>query len=128
MVIYAVHGYEEAKAYDKSIKDNKKIKATKQLGEFVLFELIYIVYMVCTAFIVFFPQYRIPYVIILVGTVAVVILYYLRIYGIPIPFTSIVITDLSTDWRDVVTKICQQILVIPIAMLLILRNNNKKLT
>jgi hypothetical protein len=42
----------------------------------------------------------------------------LRIYGIPIPGTLIVITDLSSDFRDVITKISQQILVIPISILL----------
>jgi hypothetical protein len=71
----------------------------------------------------YFPQSRIPYLVIIVGTIAVVILYYLRIYGIPILGTEIVIVDFSSDYRDVITKICQQILVIPATALLILRKD-----
>jgi hypothetical protein len=69
---------------------------------------------------ILFSNSRIPYLVIIVGTVAIVVLYYMRIYGISIPFTEIVIVDFSSDWRDVITKIAQQILVIPVTALLIL--------
>ena len=71
---------------------------------------------------ILFSRSRIPYLVIIVGTVAIVVLYYMRIYGISIPFTEIVIVDFSSDYRDVITKIAQQILVIPVTALLILRD------
>jgi|SRR5687768_104460 len=123
IIIYIEHAYVESVAYDKSVENNKNIKATKQFGEALLFYSIAIGYILTTLMIVFCPQYRIPYLVLLVGTIAIVILYYMRMYGIPIPFTEIVIVDFSSDWRDVITKICQQILVIPVSMLLII---NKK--
>ena len=118
--VFIEHGYVEQKAYSEAKTD---IKKTKTFGEALLFYGIATGYIIMVPFIIFAPKYTIPYLVIIVGTVAVVILYYLRIYGIPIPFTDgIVITDLSSDWRDVVTKICQQILVIPVTALMILRN------
>jgi hypothetical protein len=70
------------------------------------------------------PTSRLPYLVIIVGTIAVVILYYFRIYGIPIPGTQIVIVDFSSDWRDVVTKIAQQILVVPVTALYMIRKKD----
>lgn len=102
-------------AYETAKTETKKIKT---LGEGLLFYGIGVGYIITTILVFLKPNWKIPYLVILIGTVAVVILYYLRIYGIPIPGTLIVITDFSSDWRDVVTKICQQILVIPIGILL----------
>ena len=116
--VYGEHTKVELEAYDKAKTETKKIKT---FGEALLFGSIALGYIILTVLIVFAPKYRIPYIIVLVGTVAVVVLYYLRIYGIPIPGTEIVIVDFSSDWRDVITKVCQQILVIPAAMLLLLR-------
>jgi hypothetical protein len=121
--VYYEHAFVEYDAWKNATTETKKIKT---LGESLLFSLIGLGYVITTIFIILTPQYRIPYLVVIVGTVAVVILYYFRIYGIPIPFTEgIVITDLSSDWRDVVTKICQQILVIPVSMLLILKTFNR---
>lgn len=124
--VYLEHGYVEQKAFDKSIAKDNQTKATKQAGEALLFYGIGFGYILTTILIFIKPEWKIPYFIILVGTVAVVILYYCRIYGIPIPGTPIVITDFSSDWRDVVTKICQQILVIPVSILLVLVATNSR--
>lgn len=121
--IYLEHASVELDAYEKAKTETKK---TKTLSEAVLFAGIGIGYIISIVAIFYFPKSSIPYLVIIVGTVTINFLYYFRIYGIPIPFTDgIVITDLTTDWRDVVTKICQQILVIPVTALLIIRNNNK---
>jgi hypothetical protein len=87
-----------------------------------------IAYSILTFSIIIFPQFRIPYIVLLAGTVVLVIFYYQRLYGIPIPFTEIVITDLSSDHRDAITKICQQVMLIPVTALLIIntKNNNKQ--
>jgi hypothetical protein len=117
--IYFEHAAVEVDAYYEAKTDVKKIKT---LGEAILFTSISIGYVILMWLIVFLPKYRIPYIVIIVGTIAIVILYYLRIYGIPIPFTDIVITDFSSDWRDVVTKIAQQIMLVPVSMMLAYRN------
>jgi hypothetical protein len=119
--VYIEHANVEKEAYDNAKTETKKIKT---LSEALLFGGIGLGYVIATIFIFIKPRNPVPYLIILVGTVAVVILYYLRIYGIPIPFTEIVIVDFSSDWRDVITKICQQILVIPTMALLILNRKN----
>lgn len=112
--IYFEHGIHEYKAFLKHDNIYDKIKT---LGESVLFIAVGVGYIICSILIVIYPTNKIPYLVILIGTAAVVILYYFRIFGIPVPFTDVIITDSSTGWRDVVTKICQQILVIPIAIL-----------
>jgi hypothetical protein len=122
--IYITHGLEEKTAYDKSISIGNEYKATKQIGEALLFLIIGLSYILLTVLILIKPNWRIPYIIIIVGTIAVVILYYMRIFGIPIIGTdNIVIRDLSTDYRDVITKIAQQILVIPLSILFAIRRN-----
>ena len=117
ILVYLEHGIAEEKAYNKSIEKGDEYKATKQGGEAALFFSIAIGYAIGTAFIIIKPQWRIPYVVLIVGTIAIVILYYFRIYGIPVPFTDVIIRDISTDWRDVVTKIAQQIIVIPLVLM-----------
>ncbi|MDF2736335.1 MAG: hypothetical protein K0S93_191 [Nitrososphaeraceae archaeon] len=116
--IYLEHANVEFKAFENAKTETKQIKT---LSEFALFFGIALGYIVSFVAMLYFPQSRIPYLVILVGTVAIVILYYFRIYGIPIPFTEIVIVDFSSDWRDVITKICQQILVIPLSILFVKR-------
>lgn len=115
IVIYLEHAVIEMQAH---LETQSETKAIKTMGEALLFFGIGVGYILTAVLIFVYPNSRIPYFVILVGTVAVVVLYYMRIYGIPIPGTLIVITDFSSDWRDVITKICQQILVIPIAILL----------
>lgn len=120
LVVYLEHAYIELEASMESISETKKIKT---LSEFIFFVVIGLGYLVLTVLIIIFPQSRLPYLIVIVGTVAVVIFYFIsRIYPIPIPFTDITIVDRTLDWRDVITKICQQILVIPASMLLVRRS------
>jgi len=119
--IYFEHASIEKDAYYESLSKANEYKATKQLGEAILFFGIAFGYLLTSIAMLLRPNNEIPYLIILVGTVAIIIVYYMRIYGIPIPFTDIIIRDITTDWRDVVTKICQQILVIPVAILFAMR-------
>ena len=121
--IYFTHAIEEEKAYEKSIAKEDNYKATKQLGEAVLFFMVGFGYFVVSGIIVVKPTWRIPYIILIVGTIAIVILYYMRIYGIPVLGTDVIIRDMSTDWSDVVTKICQQIMVVPLSILLARRKD-----
>lgn len=102
-----------------------KTKAIKAVSEGLLFLTIGLGYISTTVFIL--RGSRIACYVILVGTISIVILYWLRMYGIPIPGTEIVITDFSADWRDAVTKIFQNIIVIPTSMLLVLQLRNNKL-
>ena len=122
--IYVDHANVEAKAYENAKTETKKIKT---MSEALLFFGIGLGYIITMCYMLLYPQNRLPYLVLLVGTVAVTILYYFRIYGIPIPFTDgIVIVDFSSDWRDVITKICQQILVIPVAILMVVNTYTRK--
>ena len=118
IAIYIEHAIVEIKAFEIATTETKQIKT---LSETLLFAGIGLGYVIATIFIFIKPRNPVAYLVIIVGTVAVTILYYLRIYGIQIPFTEIVIVDFSSDWRDVITKICQQILVIPATALLLMR-------
>ena len=85
----------------------------------ILFAIIAIGYVVTTALVFIKPNNVISYYVILVGTVAIIIVYYLRaITGIPVLGTDLWIKDYTTDHRDVITKIAQQAFVIPLAMML----------
>ena len=122
--IYVDHANVEAKAYENAKTETKKIKT---MSEALLFFGIGLGYIITMCYMLLYPQNRLPYLVLLVGTVAVTILYYFRIYGIPIPFTDgIVIVDFSSDWRDVITKISQQILVIPVAILMVVNTYTRK--
>lgn len=123
--VYLEHATVEVNAYEKATTETKKIKT---LSEALLFAGIGFGYVISIGAILYFPKSPIPYLVVIIGTIAVVILYYLRIYGIPIPGTEIVIVDFSSDWRDVVTKIFQQILVVPATALLFLRSRGRDTT
>jgi hypothetical protein len=119
--IYFEHAAIEKQAHDKATSETKKIKTH---AEYAFFALIGFGYMLVIPFILIVPQYRIPYLVLIVGTIAIVVFYYLsRIYPIPIPFTDIVIRDVTMDWRDVITKIAQQIMLVPISILLYHRSS-----
>jgi len=116
--VYIEHAIVEKNAHDNAKTETKKIKTS---AESLLFISIALGYIIASLFMLLRPQSAIPYLAVIIGTIAIVILYYQRIYGIPIPFTDgLVITDLSSDWRDVVTKIAQQILVVPVTALLVI--------
>src|SRR5215212_294961 len=116
--VYIEHALVEKNAHDNAKTETKKIKTS---AESLLFISIALGYIIASLFMLLKPSSPIPYLAVIIGTIAIVILYYFRIYGIPIPFTDgLVITDLSSDWRDVITKICQQILVVPVTALLVI--------
>ena len=116
--VYIEHAIVEKNAHDNAKTETKKIKTS---AESLLFISIALGYIIASLFMLLKPSSPIPYLAVIIGTIAIVILYYFRIYGIPIPFTDgLVITDLSSDWRDVITKICQQILVVPVTALLVI--------
>lgn len=119
--VYITHATEEHEGYLKSIEKGNEYKATKQLGESLLFLAIATGYPLVTIFLFIEPKSKIPYLVILVGTISIISVYFCRIFGIPILGTDIIIRDLTTDWRDVATKIPQAILLIPISMLYIIR-------
>lgn len=123
IIVYAEHFMAEYSSYNKSMEKGDDYKATKQIGEAYLFYLIAMGYAIGTVFIICVPKYRIPYIVLIIGTIAIIILYYLRIYGIPVIGTDVVIRDISTDWRDVITKIAQQIMVVPLTALYLRRLN-----
>lgn len=115
--VYLSHGHEELET-SKNTTGHKHIKT---LGEGLFFVLIGGGYILGSWCMFGFPNSKIPYLFLIVGTIAVVTLYFFRIFGIPIPFTDVVIRDLSTDWRDVATKIPQMIMLVPLSILLIIR-------
>ena len=117
IIVYWEHAIVEFHAYGNTTSETKQ---TKTFVEGMLFYAIAWGYIITGALILLKPRWRTPYLVLLVGTVAIVILYYFRIYGLQIPFTNIVIVDFSTDYRDVITRIAQQIIVIPTTALLIL--------
>jgi hypothetical protein len=119
VIIYAQHALHEIEVSQKSAEEGKINSSTRQLSEGVFFALTAIGYVVTTIFIFMKPNNVIPYYVLLLGTVAVIILYYFRtITGIPIPGTDLVIKEYLVDYSDVITKIAQQIFVIPVAMML----------
>ena len=117
IIVYFEHAFVESKAYEKSMAKGDGYKATKQYGEVVLFTAIGLGYLGFACFILNAPTYRIPYIVLIVGTIAIFLLWLFRIYGIPILGTDVVIRDIGTDWRDVVTKSCQ-VIMLPVLTLL----------
>ena len=76
-------------------------------------------YIVTSILIFAKPNNVIPYYVLLIGTIAILVVYYFRtMTGIPIPGTDLIIKEYAIDYRDVVTKIAQQAFVIPLAMML----------
>jgi hypothetical protein len=119
VIIYAQHAIHEIEVSQKSAEEGKVNSSTRQLSEGVFFALIAIGYVVTTIFIFMKPNNVLPYYVLLLGTVAIIIVYYFRtITGIPIPGTDLVIKEYLVDYSDVITKIAQQIFVIPVAMML----------
>src|SRR5215204_559992 len=96
-----------------------ELDESKESAEGIFFALIAIGYIITTILIFAKPNNVIPYYIILVGTVAIIIVFYFRtMIGIPIIGTDLIIKEYTIDYRDVITKITQQAFVIPLAMML----------
>ena len=119
VIVYVEHSLLELGESKESSEKGMVNKSTRQLGEGIFFAMIAIGYIVTTALIFIKPNNVIPYYLILVGTVAIIIVYYFRaMTGIPIIGTDLIIKEYSIDYRDVITKILQQAFVIPVAMML----------
>jgi len=119
IIVYAEHSLLELDESKESAEKGTINKSTRQLAEGIFFALIAIGYIITTILIFAKPNNVIPYYIILVGTVAIIIVYYFRtMIGIPIIGTDLIIKEYTIDYRDVITKITQQAFVIPLAMML----------
>jgi hypothetical protein len=119
VIVYAEHSLLEFNESGKSAEQGMVNKSTRQLAEGIFFALIAIGYVVTTIFIFAKPNNVIPYYVLLIGTIAILVVYYFRtMTGIPIPGTDLMIKEYAIDYRDVITKIAQQAFVIPLAMML----------
>ena len=119
VIVYAQHAIHEVEVSQKSAAEGKINSSTRQLSEGIFFAMIAIGYVVTTALIFIKPNNVIPYYVLLIGTVAIIIVYYFRTTtGIPIPGTDLIIKEYLVDYSDVITKIAQQAFVIPLAMML----------
>lgn len=119
VAVYLEHSLLEFGESGKSAANSEINKSTRQLAEGIFFALTAIGYIVCTILIFVKPNFTIPYYVILVGTVAIMVVYYMRtMTGVPIPGTDLIIKEYAIDYRDVITKIAQVALVIPLAMML----------
>ena len=119
VIMYVEHSLLELGESKESSEKGTINKSTRQLAEGTFFAMIAIGYVVTTALIFIKPNNVIPYYLILVGTVAIIIVYYFRtMTGIPIIGTDLIIKEYAIDYRDVITKISQQAFVIPLAMML----------
>jgi len=119
VIVYVEHSFLELDESQNSKAQGMENKSTRQVGEGIFFALIAIGYTVATIFIFIKPNNMIPYYVLLIGTVAILVVYYFRtMTGIPIPGTDLVIKEYTVDYRDVITKIAQQAFVIPLAMML----------
>ena len=119
VIVYVEHSLLEFHESEKSLEQQMVNKSTRQLSEGIFFALVAIGYVVTTIFIFIKPNNEIPYYVLLIGTIAILVVYYFRtMTGIPIPGTDLVIKEYAIDYRDVITKIAQQAFVIPLAMML----------
>ena len=119
VIVYLEHAVLEIIGSEKSAEKGNVNTSTRQLGEGIFFVLIGVGYIITTAWILMKPNNVVPYYIVLVGTVAILIVYYFRTTtGIPVLGTDLIIKEYVVDYRDVITKIAQQIFVIPLAMML----------
>ena len=119
VIVYVEHSLLEFDESQNSAEQGMVNKSTRQLAEGIFFALIAIGYVVTTILIFIRPNNVIPYYVLLIGTVAILIVYYFRtMTGIPIPGTDLLIKEYTIDYRDVITKIAQQAFVIPLAMML----------
>ncbi|MGZ5491581.1 MAG: hypothetical protein ACXWE6_12705, partial [Nitrososphaeraceae archaeon] len=114
VIVYVEHSLLEFDESQNSTEQGMVNKSTRQLAEGIFFALIAIGYVVTTILIFIRPNNVIPYYVLLIGTVAILIVYYFRtMTGIPIPGTDLLIKEYTIDYRDVITKIAQQAFVIP---------------
>ena len=119
VLVYLEHSLLELNESKESSDKGSINKSTRQFAEGIFFALIALGYIVTTIIVFTKPNNVMSYYVILVGTVAIIIVYYFRtMTGIPIIGTDLIIKEYAIDYRDVITKITQQAFVIPLAMML----------
>ena len=127
IAVYAYHTQHEFHESQENIVKFPQI-SNEQFGEGIFFLIVTVGYIIMTVWIFVKPNNAIPYIVILVGTVLIIVIYYLsKTSGVPIldGFDNWIIDD-STNWKDAVTKIAQQIFVIPLSIMLGLRTTTTK--
>ena len=119
VIVYLEHSLLELGESKESAEKGSINKSTRQHGEGTFFALVAIGYIITSILVFAKPNNVVPYYAILVGTVAIIIVYYFRtMTGIPVIGTDLIIKEYTVDYRDVITKIAQQAFVIPLAMML----------
>lgn len=78
VIVYLEHSLLELNESKESTEKGSVNKSTRQLAEGIFFALIAIGYIITTVLIFTKPKNVIPYYIILIGTVAIIIVYYFR--------------------------------------------------
>lgn len=119
--IHAQHEFEESFEHMPIAETNEQ--GNEQFLEGIFFSAITIGYIITTYYIITRPNDSKSYYIILIATVAIIVIYYLtKTIGMPVPDGhDNWITDFTLNWKDNVTKIAQQIFVIPLGMMLLIR-------
>ncbi|HET6717114.1 MAG TPA: hypothetical protein VFG90_08275 [Nitrososphaeraceae archaeon] len=118
--IYQEHGLAELQHSQESKADGNEKKFIRQSGEGLFFITIAWFYTIIAILMVIKPfNIKIYYTLVIV-TIGIVILYYLRTTtGIPVLWTGVWIKEYVVDWNDVITKILQQVLVVPASALIV---------
>ena len=126
----AVYAYHMQHEFHESEENAAKFpqQSAEQFGEGIFFLIVTIGYSITTILVLVKPTNLISYYAILIGTVIIIVIYYLsKTSGVWIydGFDNWII-DNSTNWKDSVTKIAQQTFVIPLSMLLVLQLRNRE--
>lgn len=117
--LYGTHGLAEIQESAKNKADGNEKKSIRQAGEGYFFIAITIFYSASMIAIIGAPYKQITYYALIIVTIAIIIIYYMRTTtGIPVLWTGVWIKEYVVDWNDVITKILQQILVVPASILL----------
>lgn len=121
IVVYAIHAHHELEEANEHIPvAETNHKGQEQLAEGIFFTSITVGYTITTLAVIIKPNNFISYYAILIGTILIIIIYYLsKTTGFPAPdFYDNMILDDTTSIKDLITKVSQQIFVIPLSMLL----------
>ena len=94
VIVYVEHSVLEFEESQNSKEQGMLNKSTRQLAEGIFFAMIAIGYVITTMLIFIKPNNVLPYYVLLIGTVAILIVYYFRtMTGIPIPGTDLIIKE-----------------------------------
>ena len=119
IIIYVVHGNQELEEAAKLKEMGNESKSIKTNAEGWFLRTVAFGYAITALAIIMLPNNRIAYIIIIVGTIAVIAIWLGRSeYGIPIPGTDLEITKYTVGWEGFWTKTLQAIMLVPVAILL----------